>query len=423
MKSAKIGFLSALLTLSLSLVGCGGSNGCPAGSGSTSGTGGGTSGGVQSSSPCALPSSGGSSGGSGGTGTTVAAGSSFALLYSVSGTTMEAAGLTSKGVFGHLSPFTSPAIAGSGADDMYIVNQKFVYIPQSSTQTVEGFTITRNTGALTPIPGSPFSVTSGSDTIASDPKGRFLFIGNEGGGGIAAFTIDQTTGALTPSPGSPYLIVGISSADVFTVDGNGKFLYVGEQNDTASALVHGFSIDQTTGALTQLTGSPFSLGVSTLHADSTGKFLLGIRGYVDLGGPSNDNNIYVFSIDPNTGLPSAVPGSPFPMSGSANEFAVHPTGKFVYTMDVANGSTAARVEGFQMNQSTGALTPLTGSPFTALPGAAQCKFEQTGVAMFCADTYFGSNFEVFNIDPNTGAVTHTVTQLGVSTNIPFAVTD
>jgi 6-phosphogluconolactonase (cycloisomerase 2 family) len=306
---------------------------------------------------------------------------------------------------------------------MLIVNKKFVYIPQSSSNFIEAFTINRATGGLTAVAGSPFKITFPADTIASDPQGRFLFIGNEGGGDIASFQINQTTGALTPSPNSPINSPTIFSADVFTVDGAGKYLYVGEQDSGASALVHGFVIDQTTGSLTDIPGSPFALGVATLHADPTGKYLLGIRGYVDLGGSSGDNNIYVFAINSSTGFPTPVTGSPFPMNGAANEFAVHPNGKFVYTMDVATGSTAAPLEGFQMDQTTGVLTPLTGSPFAALPGAAQCMFEQTGVAMFCSKTYFGSDFEVFNVDPNSGAISHTVPDLSLGSNTPFAVTD
>jgi 6-phosphogluconolactonase (cycloisomerase 2 family) len=424
MKSAKLGFVFvALLAVSLTLMSCGGGAPCPAGgSGSTGGSGSGGSGGVPSNSPCALP-SGGGSGGSGGTGTTVAAGSSFALLYAVSGSSIEAAGLTNQGVFGNLNPFTSPTLAGSGTDNMLIVSKKFVYIPQSSTTNIEGFTINRSSGALALIPGTPVTLSFPADTIASDPQGRFLFIGNESGGDIASFKIDPVTGALTPAPNSPINVVGISSADVFTVDGAGKYLYVGEQSTSSSALVHGFSIDQTTGALTAVPGSPFALGVATLHTDPSGRYLLGVRGYVDLGGTSNDNNIYVFSIDSTTGFPSPVSGSPFAMAASANEFVIHPTGKFVFTMDVDASGSPTAMEGFQMDPTTGILTALTGSPFTALPGAAQCFFEQSGVAMFCADTYFGGNFEVFNVDPNSGAVTHSVANLGVGNNIPFAVTD
>jgi 6-phosphogluconolactonase len=423
MKFVKFALLLVVVALFLSLVGCGGgASSCPTGgTGSTGGSSSG-SGGVQSSGPCPPP-AGGGSGGSGGTGTTVAAGSSFALVYSAGFSSIGAGGLTSKNVFGSLSPFTSPTLAGSGADNMLIVSKKFVYIPQSTSQFIEGFTINRATGGLTAIPGSPFRITFPADTIASDPQGRFLFIGNEGGGDIASFKIDPTTGALAASPASPINVSSIFSADVFTVDGAGKYLYVGEQDDSASALVHGFIINQTTGDLTDIPGSPFPLGVATLHGDPSGKYLLGIRGYVDLGASSGDKHIYVFAINPSTGFPSPVTGSPFPMNGSANEFVIHPNGKLVYTNDVGTGATAAPLEGFQMDQGTGTLTPLTGSPFAGLPGAAQCFFEQTGVAMFCSDIYFGTNFEVFNVDPNSGAITHTVPDLSLGSNTPFAVTD
>src|SRR5581483_5067305 len=103
------------------------------------------------------------------------------------------------------------------------------------------------------------------------------------------------TGALTQSPGSPFTY-GVSSADQFTVDGNGKFLYVGQQSTTLP--LYAFMIDQNTGAISPVTGSPFPLGVSTVHADPSGKFLLGVAGYVDEGGSSGDNHVHVFAIDP-----------------------------------------------------------------------------------------------------------------------------
>ena len=140
-----------------------------------------------------------------------------------------------------------------------------------------GYVINRNTAGLTAIPGSPIPVATGADTIASDPKGRFLFVGLEGGAGLAAFQIDPTTGALKPTTNSPFTFP-ISSVDVLTVEGNGKFLYVGEQG----SIVHGFLIDQNTGDLSpmQLGGAPFTLNVATPRTDSSGKFLLGVAGFL-----------------------------------------------------------------------------------------------------------------------------------------------
>jgi 6-phosphogluconolactonase len=408
MKLANKGLLLVLAVLAaLSLSGCAG-KGCPnlsLGSGTGSG---GTTGGVSKGSQC-------TAGGTGGIG----AGGASALVFEMpTSSSLGVLGLQSSGSLAVISPFTSPTLTGSGADDMLIVNGKFLYIPQSANKIVEGFAINRTTAGLTPIPGTPVDLTSiGADTIATDPKGRFLFVGVEGGSGIAAFRIDQTTGALTPSA-PPFSTPGLFSADVFTVDGSGKFLYVGEQDTT----VHGFMIDQTTGALTTMVGSPFNLGIATPHADSTGKFLLGVAGFADEG-TATDAHIHVFAIDPTTGVPAEIAGSPFATTTPPLDFAISPNGKFVYTFGTTSGSTSAAIEGFQIDATTGALTALSGSPFTTLPGAGQCKFGQSGGTMICSSAYGSSTFSVFATNSTTGAITHTGTDLSTVGTLPFAVTE
>lgn len=413
----KLANKSLLLVLAaaaiLSLSGCAGS-GCPnLNLGSTGGAGG-TTGGVSKSGPC------GGAAAAGGGGGGIGAGGASALVYQLpTSTSVGALGLGGNGSLSVISPFTSPAITGSGADDMLIVNGKFLYIPQSSTSNVEAFVINRNTAGLTAIPGSPIPVATGADTIASDPKGRFLFVGLEGGAGLAAFQIDPTTGALKPTTNSPFTFP-ISSVDVLTVDGNGKFLYVGEQG----SIVHGFLIDQNTGDLSpmQLGGAPFTLNVATPRADSSGKFLLGVAGFADEGS-ATDAHIHVFAIDQTTGVPTEIAGSPFPTTTPPLDFAISPNGKFVYTFGTTSSSTSAPVEGFSIDPTTGALTPLTGSPFTTLPGAGPCKFEPSGGNMICPDSYGGSKFMVFAANPTTGALTHTGTDVSNVSTLPFAVTN
>lgn len=409
MKLANRGLLLVVAAAAaLSLSGCAG-KGCPnLNLGSGTGSGAGTTGGVSKGSPCSAAGGGG-----------IGAGGASALVYAMpTSSSLEVLGLQGSGSLAVITPFTSPTLTGSGADDMLIVNGKFLYIPQSSTKTVEAFAIDRQTGALTAISGSPYDLSSagGADTVASDPQGRFLFVGVEGGSGIAAFQINQTTGALSPSA-PPLVSTGILSADVFTVDGSGKFLYVGEQ----STSVHGFVIDQTTGALTSM-GPPFNLGIATPHADSSGKFLLGVAGFADEGN-ATDAHIHVFSIDPTTGFPTEVANSPFPTTTPPLDFVISPNGKFVYTLGTNASLASAAIEGFQLDPTTGALTALSGSPFTSLPGAGQCKFLKSGGNMICSNIYGGSTFEVFATNSTTGAITHTGTDLSSVGTLPFAATE
>src|SRR4029077_14702777 len=123
------------------------------------------------------------------------------------------------------------------------------------------------------------------------------------------FKIDQTTGALTTT--GTFQSFNMVSADSLAVDGKGNFLYAGQGDIVTPLPIVAFSIDQRSGALTEIAGSPFNLGVATVHADSSGKFLLGVAGILDQSSTATDDHISVFSIDPTIGTPNPVAGSPF----------------------------------------------------------------------------------------------------------------
>ncbi len=343
-----------------------------------------------------------------------------ALLYYLGSSNVLAASLTTTGSFAPITSFTPPALPSNSTDNMLVVNKKFLYVPMGDS-TVQAFTIDRSNGAVTPIAGSPFAAPGGADSAVSDPAGRFLFVGGESIGEIAVFQINPTTGVLSPSPGSPFRSFNLISADSMTVDGSGRFLYVGQLSP--SNPVAAFFIDQNNGAIAQIAGSPFPLGVATVHADASGKFLLGIAGILDSGNSINDRHVYVFSIDATTGAPTAVAGSPFLTTAAPFEFAIHPGGKFVYTFGSDSSGAVTTLEGFQINTTTGALSALAGSPFTSLPIVSDCRFDQGGGEAFCIDAPFGRKFSVLTPNPTTGALTHTVSDLSVGNNFPFAVTD
>lgn len=393
------------VTAALLLAGCG-AHSCPTTVITTSGGGGG-----------GTVSTGGNLCGSG---VGVGGGPSAARAYYLDGT-VEAANLGTNGSFLTDTAVTPPTEAGSGADDMIIVNGKFLYIPYPDINKVQAFTIDHSTGALTAIAGSPFALqsTAGADAVVSDPQGRFLFVGDEihGTGAVSVFQINSTTGVLTEAPGSPFLSFGVFDADSMTVDGTGKFLYVAQGFFSAPVLA--FSIDQNTGALSPVAGSPFAMNVAQIHADPGGKFLLGVQEVQDATSAASDMHIYVFAIDATTGAP-ILPGTSAATTGAPFDFTFSPNGNFVYLTEALN-SAVTSIEGFQFDATTGNLTALQGSPFSSLPPAIQCKFDQGGGLMFCS-TSGGGAFSVFTANPSTGGLTHTVTDLSVP-SFPFAVTD
>ena len=128
------------------------------------------------------------------------------------------------------------------------------------------------TGALTPVPGSPFS-TGGTSAqrVGMDPAGEFVFVTNSSSNSVTVFSFDLNTGALTLVPGSPFP-AGSQPLDV-TTDGFGRFLYVA--NDLSNS-ISAFSINRSSGVLTPVAGSPFGMGsfLSRVEARPVGAFSL-----------------------------------------------------------------------------------------------------------------------------------------------------
>jgi 6-phosphogluconolactonase (cycloisomerase 2 family) len=100
------------------------------------------------------------------------------------------------------------------------------------------------------IPGTPFGSQASPLGINIDAYSRFLF--NPTSVGISVYTISSTTGALTQISGSPFY-TSISGGGTVT-DPTGQFVFV---SNNGSPNVVGFSVNQSTGALTELANSPF----------------------------------------------------------------------------------------------------------------------------------------------------------------------
>jgi len=74
---------------------------------------------------------------------------------------------------------------------------------------------------------------------------------------------------------------------------------------------------------------------------------------------SAGNNLYGYAINAATGALTAMSGSPFSGGGGTWGVVVDPTGSFLYVAD----ATANTVSAFSINSSTGVLTAVSGSPY------------------------------------------------------------
>jgi 6-phosphogluconolactonase (cycloisomerase 2 family) len=401
----KIFSCSVVAATLLMLAGCGQKSNCNGisfgGSGSGSGTGGGVSTGG---SVCG--GSGNNSGGGGG------GGSNTDLLYFVGGgNSIDGASLNSSGTFALLTGVTAPNIGSSSfaAPNIVIANKSFLYVPYhvnvngTNQGFVAAFLISHSTGALSNISGSPFSTgTSGADSAAMDPKGRFLFVGDQVSGSVASFQINSSSGALTPAPGSP-LVDPLTGPVEMDVDGSGNYLYF-TQGSVSTYTVEYF-IDQNTGALSA--AGQFQLIASRVRTEPSGKYLFAV------GSPSG--GIDVYSIKSGTG--NLLLLNSYATAASCYEMTVSPNGKFLYAFAKA-GQTAEPMEGFSLDVN-GVLTPLPNSPFKTIPGQFAGQFDQGGTHMFTSTL---NGFSVLSMDTNTGTPTNPTPDLSVAATPFFAVT-
>jgi 6-phosphogluconolactonase (cycloisomerase 2 family) len=115
-------------------------------------------------------------------------------------------------------------------------NGRFVYV----VNDVPGLDVyDRNNGTNTPIQSVP---DNSGGFIVVDPSGKFLLMHDNG---IREFSIDQSSGKLTEMTGSP-LLAGDNSIRSFDFDPSGHFLVVVRQN-TVTAM----TLNAATGALIQ----------------------------------------------------------------------------------------------------------------------------------------------------------------------------
>ena len=314
-------------------------------------------------------------------------GHSAIYCYAVNAVTGALAALAS-------SPCDSGILTGVGVDP----SGKFAYATLSTSNEVRAYTISDSTGSLSAIVGSQLDGGGTNPVdITVDPLGQYVYMANYSGS-ISAFTMDSVTGALTAVSGSPFptapaLISGqVPGANSVTVDPTGKFLYaaINQGND-----ISGFLIDSTTGALTPISGSPFSSGSvpMSVRVDPSGRYAYATNAY--------SNDISAYSINSSTGALTPIAGSPFSTGGSSPAgLAIAPSGGFLF----ATNSSSDTVSAFTIDSSTGALTPISGSPFPSGAGPIGATVHASGKFLYVSDNGAGT-VSAYAIDSTSGALT------------------
>jgi 6-phosphogluconolactonase len=305
----------------------------------------------------------------------------------------------------------------------------FLFAVGGSAQSTEllSFPIDPSTGAL----GAPLSIVGPTSQIASLTAAAqstpFLYVvpwqqvtfPNQ----LYGYSINPTTGALTQIASSPF--TAPDSLELNTGVASNNFLYLGGAaqlpgGDTSA--VEAFTIGSDGSLAPPVAGSPFpasypinSLGSNGVSSPAT--YLYAAEGD-DL--PVSSGAVAAFSIDQQTGGLTNVAGSPFSTDsyGFPGQIIYDPLG-FVYVTISNQPNGPNYIEGFAVNASTGGLTAVPGSPFpvsTVLFGPA---LDASGHFLF-AGVGANDTIDEFQVDPTTGSLT-AMSGTTVPVFVPFLI--
>lgn len=145
---------------------------------------------------------------------------------------------------------------------------RYLYVTDIVSGTVTGFSVNQMSGALTELPGAPYTMTNFTPTSPEfAASGAFLYFGNWRIGRIMGLKVnsDGSLSSLETAPTSTPFITKTSRGGNITLvaDNSGKFLYAmsAETNQ-----ITGYQVDSTSGALTQIPGLLLSTGSMPVQA-------------------------------------------------------------------------------------------------------------------------------------------------------------
>ncbi|MGB2633121.1 MAG: Ig-like domain-containing protein [Candidatus Acidiferrum sp.] len=221
---------------------------------------------------------------------------------------------------------------------------------------------------------SPVLAGQGDSNVGVvDPYGRFVYVIDSGvpsgttpplppnvNGTIYGFTINQTTGALTPIGAVTAYTTNLGGPAGIVIDPTGTYMYV---SNTYTNTVSAYSIDPTTGNLTPLSTPTIATGNSPVFEamDPTGTYLF----------VANDGDGTFSSYTLGTGgvlTQTVTPATSVTGAQSVLNLVVSPNGSYIYVLDAGNpvgtppASTAGQVYGFTLASGVPSSTPITGTP-------------------------------------------------------------
>ena len=299
---------------------------------------------------------------------------------------------------------------------------KFAYVANTDvSNSVSSFRVDSESGGLTEVAGSPYATLRNPVSIAVDRDGKHVYVLSAPGtrqqpwwvtwfsptdapGGISTFTADSSNGALKLVAGGP-VATGLDPVAI-SVEPGDRFVYVANR---MSGSVSGYAIDAITGGLQGLVGSPYYLGSvipaapSSVAIEPSGRFIYVPIPQAPAGTPGvpSDSFVSALGINASSGALTAIAGSPFTAGRGSISIAVAPSGRFAYMANFGSGDISA----YAIDSATGALASLPGSPYPVGADPRAIAIEPSGrFAYVLGDGAEEGNIFAYGIDGLTGAL-------------------
>jgi 6-phosphogluconolactonase (cycloisomerase 2 family) len=206
---------------------------------------------------------------------------------------------------------------------------KFLFsVPQQTqgSSQVYTFSVDTNTGALSQIavttvsPSTTYEAAIGAVQVA--PSGNYVFVASDST--IAAFSLNPQTGQLTPVSGSPFSI--ISQVTSFAMSPDGRFLYAADcipptaPGFFCDSALEAFSVNPNTGQVSAVGSQPLPASYTLPQVTVAGSYVFAGTTTTQTLSSGGDSNVFTgtintFSADSSTGM--LTPVSTTPTAGGA----------------------------------------------------------------------------------------------------------
>lgn len=322
--------------------------------------------------------------------------------------------------------FVPPTSGGGGG-----TTGNYVYAANSQTNTVAGYSI--GTGTLTAVSNSPLALGYSPIAMAVTPSNSFLYVA--GPGAIYVYPISSNGSISASSTGAAVAIVSAASIDI-SPDGQWLFAL-----DTTTTVLDEFQINASTGALTSLPSTAYTVSNAVVvpkmvRVASTGNYIfaaLGTGGDVvftlntstgavattqnlSLGSAQTSDNalavdsttsyLYIARSGANGGLAvysigaagvlNSVAGSPFSAGSTPYAVVLNSTGKYVYVANRGDGT----ISGYTIGTGA-ALTAISGSPYTSGSLVTSLGTDKTGAYLLAGANGGSPDLSMYSINTVT----------------------